>query len=163
LIRGLTASGCPATAAKDGDCCPAMGADCPATIAEGSGCPATAAKDGDCPAMGANCPATIAEGSGCPATAAKDGDCPAMGADCPATGAEGSGCPAMGADCPATGAEGSGCPATAAKECREFMDCFWGSATKGFQSSVLGRMCGLCKRLKEESSVSSRLCAHRDS
>jgi hypothetical protein len=24
-------------------------------------------------------------------------------------------------------------------------------------------MCGLCKRLKEESSVSSRLCAHRDS
>ena len=51
---------------------------------------------------------------------------------------------------------------TAAKEGREFMDCFWGSATKGFQSSVLRRMCGLCKRLKEESSVSSRLCAHRD-
>jgi hypothetical protein len=66
-----------------------------------------------------------------------DGDCPAMGAHCPATGAKGSGCPAMGADCPATGAEGSGCPATAAKEGREFMDCFWGSATKGFQSSVL--------------------------
>jgi len=79
----------------------------------------------------------IEKGSDCPSTAAKDGDCPAMGADCPATGAKSSGCPAMGADCLATGAEDSGCPATAAKEGREFMDCFWGSATKGFQSSVL--------------------------
>ena len=31
------------------------------------------------------------------------------------------------------------------------------------KAQSFGRMCSLCKRLKEESSVSSRLCAHRDS
>ena len=31
------------------------------------------------------------------------------------------------------------------------------------KAQSFGRMCGLCKRLKEESSASSRLCVHRDS
>jgi hypothetical protein len=41
-------------------------------------------------------------------------------------------------------------------------DRLWGSATKVTKAQSFGRMCGLCKRLKEESSASSRLCAHRD-